>query len=100
MSNMTKADLVRELAEKADLTQSQVEKLFDTLEVITKRELKKGNEISPLPGLVKLKKRRKAATASRAGRNPRTGDAITISAKPAHDVVGSTLLKRLKDMVL
>jgi nucleoid DNA-binding protein len=49
-------------------------------------------------GLIKVVIVHKAATKSRPGRNPFTKEAITIKAKPAHDVVRVRALKRLKDI--
>lgn len=96
---MTKAELLREVASKANITQSDVEKVLNALEELTKQELKSTGEFSPLPGLLKVKKKRKPAAPARDGRNPSTGAAMRIPAKPAHDVVKVTVLTKLKDMV-
>lgn len=99
MAPLTKADILREIAEKTSMTQAQVSSVMEHLEVMAKRELKSAGEFSILPGLVKVKKVRKPAAPARTGRNPRTGEALRIAAKPAHDVVKVTMLKGLKDMV-
>ena len=51
-----------------------------------------------MAGLVKVTLTRKAATPARPGKNPFTGEAITIKAKPARNVVKVRALKALKDM--
>jgi nucleoid DNA-binding protein len=49
--------------------------------------------------LLKIKKVEKPATKERQGRNPLTGDPITIKAKPKRTVVKAYALKALKEMV-
>lgn len=49
---------------------------------------------------VRLEKKRKPATKAREGRNPATGETITIPAKKAHDVVKAYPAKKLKVAVL
>lgn len=76
---MNKADLVAELAEKtgsskADATRS-VEALFG-LKGIIATQLKKGGKVQ-ITGFGNFEARKRAA---RQGRNPRTGEAITIKA--------------------
>jgi nucleoid DNA-binding protein len=52
-----------------------------------------------VPGLMKLKVVRKPATKERQGKNPFTGEPMTIKAKPARNVVRVQPLKALKDLV-
>lgn len=97
---MTKADIVRELAEKTGSTQSDVEKTLDALKELAARELKKpAGKFSLLPGLITVERYRKNATKPRDGRNPRTGESLRIPGKPAHDAVRVKAGKALKDMV-
>ncbi|HEX8201034.1 MAG TPA: HU family DNA-binding protein, partial [Isosphaeraceae bacterium] len=51
------------------------------------------------PGLVKLKVVPKPATKARPGRNPFTGESITIKARPARNVVRALPMKALKELV-
>jgi hypothetical protein len=60
---------------------------------------KKGPGIFTLPGLLKVKRVEKPATKARQGRNPQTGEAIMIKAKPKRTVVKALPLKALKEMV-
>lgn len=96
---LTKADLLKELSSKTGLTQVQLEKVLDAMEEVTRKELKSKGVINILPGLVKVTKERAKAKPARDGRNPRTGETIRISAKPAHDVVKIKALSGLKSMV-
>jgi nucleoid DNA-binding protein len=49
--------------------------------------------------LLKVKRVEKPATKARQGRNPQTGEIITIQAKPKRTVVRALPLKALKEMV-
>ena len=94
---LTKAQMVSEIASKAGLTKAQVNSMFDAMSEVIGEELKAGRPVT-VPGLVKVTLTHKAATAARPGRNPFTGEAITIKAKPARKVVKVRALKALKDM--
>ena len=94
---LTKSQLASELAAKADLTKAQVNAVFDAMNDLVGKELKAGRPLT-IPGLVKIRLVHKAATPARAGRNPATGETITIKAKPARKVVKVRALKALKDM--
>ena len=48
---------------------------------------------------LKLKVVRKPATEAKSGRNPFTGEAMTIQARPARNVVRAIPMKALKEMV-
>ena len=50
-----------------------------------------------MPGLLKIRSVKRPATKARMGRNPATGEEITIAAKPAHNVIRLSALKALKD---
>ena len=58
-----------------------------------------GPGVFTLPGLLKVKRVEKPATKARQGRNPQTGEIITIQAKPKRTVVKALPLKALKEMV-
>ena len=98
--SMTKSALFQKLAEEANLTRKDVAAVFDALTALIKGELgKKGPGVLTLPGLVKLRRAHKPATKARPGRNPATGEPMTIKAKPARTVVSARPLKNLKEMV-
>jgi nucleoid DNA-binding protein len=52
-----------------------------------------------MPGLMKVRVVKKPATKARLGKNPFTGEEITIKAKPARKAVKVSPLKGLKDMI-
>ena len=95
--SLTKAQLGAEIASRAGLSKSQVADVFAAMVSIVGEELKAGRPVT-IPGLAKVTLTHKAATPSRPGRNPFTGEAITIKAKPARRVVKVRAIKALKDM--
>jgi DNA-binding protein HU-beta len=76
-NKMTKAELVRFVAEKLEWTSKQSAAIFDLLAATALQETKKNGEFT-IPGLGKLVKAQRAA---RIGRNPQTGESIKIKAK-------------------
>lgn len=89
---MTKADLVKDIVRNAGgtLNATQAEAFLDALGESARMCLSNGGEM-PLPGIGKLKTKRRAA---REGRNPRTGAPVQIPAKTA---VTFTVGKALKE---
>ena len=76
------------LAETTGLGKQEVAAVFSALgELIAKELGKKGSGQFVLSGLLKLKVVRKPATKARLGKNPFTGEPMTIPAKPARNVV-------------
>lgn len=96
----TKTATYQALAEATGLTKKQVALFFDELNKLIKKEIgKKGPGTFVVPGLLKIKRVHKPATKARQGRNPATGEPMTIKAKPARTVVKAQPLKSLKEMV-
>ena len=76
------------LAETTGLGKKEVAAVFSALGALIAKELgKKGPGQFVVPGLLKLKVVRKPATKARPGKNPFTGEPMTIQAKPARNVV-------------
>lgn len=99
-SRRSKSDLVREIAAATDLKSTKVKEVFDTLSAIMAADLgKKGVGEFNFNGLVKLKTVNKPATKARKGRNPFTGEEITIKAKPASRKVRARALRGLNGMI-
>jgi nucleoid DNA-binding protein len=96
----TKTATYADLAERTGLSKKDVAKFFDELGSLIKQELsKKGPGVFNIPGLIKIKRVEKPATKARKGRNPQTGEEITIKAKPKRTIVKALALKALKEMV-
>jgi len=94
----TAAELARLVAEKTGLTKKQVEEVFDALAHEITQQVKKKSSIK-LFGLVKITVKSRPARPSRQGRNPATGETITIKAKPAGHAVKAAPLKPLKELI-
>jgi nucleoid DNA-binding protein len=94
----TKTELVSQLSAKSTLSKSQVRDVLGALDEVIAESLARYRSFT-LPGLAKIKVSDKAATKSRPGRNPFTGEEITIKAKPARKTVRLSALKPLKDSV-
>jgi nucleoid DNA-binding protein len=99
-TKMTKTGILNEIAGNTGLNRKQVASVFDELEVLIERHIKKrGAGEFTLPGLLKIRSVKRPATKKRMGRNPATGEEIVIGPKPASIRVRVTALKRLKEMV-
>jgi len=96
----TKTAMFQDLAQLTGLSRKQVASVFDELKNYLERQLgRKGPGVVNLAGLLKIKRVEKKATPARPGRNPQTGEAIMIAAKPKRTVVRALALKQLKEMV-
>lgn len=89
---MTKADLVEALADAHELSRRQMSEIVDTLLDEIKTALQKGDKVALTPfGSFVVRARKK-----REGRNPKTGEKITIAARK---VPAFQAGKALKDAV-
>lgn len=79
---MKTAEMVKEVAEKVEMTQGKVREVLDAYAEVVKENLMGAGEI-PLPGIGKFKVKDKKATPAKEGRNPKDGSIIQIAAKPA-----------------
>ena len=79
---LTQTQLASEVAERSGLTKSDAKAALAALEEIVLEELGNAEKVR-IGGVVQLVVRVKEATKPRQGRNPATGEEITISAKPA-----------------
>src|SRR5258705_8822877 len=97
---LTKSQVVSELAELTELDKKSINKVFDGLTEIIKKQLgSRGPGEFVIPGLLKLKAVKKAATKDRPGINPFTKQPITIKGKPASKKIRASALKALKDLI-
>lgn len=86
---MTKTQLVEALANAAGLEKKQTKLFLDGLTQVVEKTLKKGGDV-PLTGLGKFKVLNRKA---RMGRNPQTGEQITIEARRVLTFKPSNVLK-------
>src|SRR5437588_11740961 len=96
----TKTEVYASLAGTTGLTKKQIGTVMDALTEFIKGQIsKKGPGLFVLPGLLKVKRHMKPPQPERQGRNPKTGEPMTIKAKPAGTVDTVLPLKDLKETV-
>ena len=94
----TKSEVLAHICKETGLSRKQAGSVFDSLGGVIKKSLR-GNGLFTLPGLLKMKVVKKAATKAREGINPFTGEKMMFKAKPASKKVRVMPLKSLKAMV-
>lgn len=99
----TKGEIYRTIAEHTGLGRKDVAGVFDTMARLMAADLAKPGKDKPkvfvVPGLMKVTAQYKPPSAARPGKNPFTGEMITIKAKPASTKIRIRPLKQLKAMV-
>ena len=80
--SLTQTQLVSSVADRADLSKADVKRALAALEDVVLEEVGNAQTVR-IGGLVQLTVRIKPAQKKRQGRNPATGEEITIAAKPA-----------------
>ena len=98
----TKSAIIADISTNADLSKKQVTAVFQALNDLIERHVKKGGvgEFT-LPGPLKIKTVKKPASKARKGvPNPfRPGEVMDVAAKPASTKVKVLPLKGLKELV-
>ena len=79
---LTQTQLIAAVAERSGLSKPDAKLALSALEEVVLDELANAERVR-IGGLVQLTVRVKPATKKRKGRNPATGEEITIAAKPA-----------------
>ena len=87
---LTKSQIIVKLAEQNDMTKKDASAFLDSLAQLAYKEAKKGFTIPGLGKLVLVKRK------ARMGRNPATGESISI---PAKTVLKFRIAKAAKDAV-
>jgi DNA-binding protein HU-beta len=95
---MTQTQLAGALAERVEMTKADAKIVLEALEEIVLEEIGNAEKIR-IGGLVQLTVRVKPATKARQGRNPATGEEITIAAKPASVDIKARPLAKAKAAV-
>ncbi|MCB1800817.1 MAG: HU family DNA-binding protein [Gammaproteobacteria bacterium] len=100
-TKQTKTQIITALAEATELSKKDIGNVLSALGNMFEGHIKRrgsGEFTIPDTG-VKIRRVKKPARKARMGRNPATGEAMKIAAKPASTVVRVTALKALKDKV-
>jgi nucleoid DNA-binding protein len=93
---LTQTQLVAAVAERSELSKAEAKRALTALDEIVLEEVGNAQKIR-IGGLVQLTVRLKPATKKRQGRNPATGEEITIAAKPASVDVRARPLAKVKE---
>ena len=98
-NKQTKTQIIAAIAESTELSKKDVGAVFAKLgEMIESHMKRRGSGEFTIPDTgVKIRRVKKPARKARMGRNPATGEAMKIAAKPASTVVRVSALKALKD---
>jgi nucleoid DNA-binding protein len=96
---LSKTEILNSLAEATGQSRKDVGAVLDAMEALIEANISKGPGVFNLPGLLKIYVHVRPATKERVGRNPATGEEITIKARPASKVVKAKPLKKLKEMI-
>jgi len=92
---LTQTQLADAVAERADLSRADAKRVLTALEEVVLGEISNAEKVK-VGNIVQLTVRLKPATKARKGRNPATGEEITIAAKPASVVVRARPLAKTK----
>ena len=79
---LTQTQFASVVADRAEISRAEAKRLLGVIEEIVLEELGNAQKVR-IAGLVQLTVRVKPAQKKRQGRNPATGEEITIAAKPA-----------------
>jgi DNA-binding protein HU-beta len=93
--SLTQTQLATAVADRADISRAEAKRLLAAFEDVVLEELGNAQKVR-IGGLVQLTVRVKPATKARKGRNPATGEEITIAAKPASVDLRARPLARAK----
>ncbi len=92
---LTQTQLAAAVAERAGVSRTEAKHVLTALEDVVLAEIGNAEKVK-IGNLVQLTVRVKPATKARQGRNPATGEEITISAKPASVDVRARALAKTK----
>jgi len=100
-AKQTKNQIINTISEKTSLSRKEVAAVFGAMSDLISGHLhKRGSGEFSVPDCgIKVRRVMKPRTKARMGRNPATGEAIKIPAKPAKTVVKVSALKALKDKI-
>ena len=93
---MTQTQLADAVAEKSGMSRADAKKAITALEEVVVEQIGKAEKVK-IGGIVQIEARLRPASQEREGRNPATGETITISAKPASVAVKARPLAKAKN---
>lgn len=93
---LTQTQLIAHLADETELSKVEIKNVMTALEELVLSEIGSAEKVK-IGNLVQLDVKLKPATKARQGRNPATGEEITIAAKPASVALKARPLARAKN---
>ena len=92
---LTQSQMIAAVADRAEMSKADAKRALNALDEVILEELGNAQKVR-IGGLVQLTVRVKPATKKRTGRNPATGEQITIAAKLANVDVRARALAKAK----
>jgi nucleoid DNA-binding protein len=92
---LTQTQLADEIATRTDMSRAEAKRALEALEEVVLDQIGEAEKVK-IGSVVQLDVRVRPATKARPGRNPATGEEITISAKPASVTVKARPLSKAK----
>lgn len=93
---LTQSQIVAQLADDTELSKADVKNVLTALEDLVLNQIGEAQKVK-IGSLVQIDVKLKPATKAREGRNPATGETITIAAKPASVTVKARPLAKAKN---
>jgi DNA-binding protein HU-beta len=93
---LTASEMAAEIADRSGISKTDVRHVLDTLHDVVLEQLGFCQRVK-IANVVQLEPKEKKKRKARMGRNPATGEAVKISAKPASVVVKARVLKDAKE---
>jgi nucleoid DNA-binding protein len=93
---LTQSQFATEVADRAELSKAEAKRAIEAIEDVVLEQIADAEKVK-IGSLVQFNVRVRPATKARPGRNPATGEEITISAKPASVALRARPLKKAKD---
>ena len=98
MPQMTKSQLIENIAEITELGKKDVKSVIESMVTVGHKELKKAG-VFVVPGFAKFVVIKKPATKARKGINPFTKEPIVFKARPTRKIVRARPVKAAKEAV-
>ncbi len=92
---LTQTQLADAVADLSGTSRAEAKRALEALEEVVLAQIAAGEKVK-IGGVVQIEVRLRPATKARPGRNPATGEEITISAKPASVAVKARPLTKAK----
>lgn len=92
---LTQTQLADAVADLSGTSRAEAKRALEALEEVVLEQIAEGEKVK-IGGVVQIEVRLRPATKARPGRNPATGEEITISAKPASVAVKARPLTKAK----